>query len=103
MTRSALLIVLVSAVACASPDDGIRITATEYGPRWPFTLESGTLRCQKDRTRQYVTFDDGQGVQYGLNGAARGLGFPDGLTILKPGKTGADLQPFIDRGLTLCQ
>jgi hypothetical protein len=50
-----------------------------------------------------VTLDTGNGIQYGLNGSAKTFGFPDSASILKPGIVGNDLQPFIERGLTLCK
>jgi hypothetical protein len=40
---------------------------------------------------------------YGVNGSARAFGYPDHASILKAGKTGADVQPLIDRGLSLCE
>jgi hypothetical protein len=78
---------------------------SDFGDRWPFTVPAGTLRCVRESLRSdrlFVTLDTGNGIEYGLNGSAREFGFPDGLRILKPGKTGADIQPFITRGLALC-
>lgn len=103
-----LITTLLLAAALACSDGSISVTADEYGDAWPFAVNSGRIRCTKyapdtNTRRPYVLFVAGD-VEYGINGAAKGVGgFPDGLTILKPGKTGADLQPFIDRGLTLCQ
>lgn len=99
---SALFCVCV--VGCSSPP-GITVSRSEYGDTWPFTIERGTLRCTDSHqsvNRPLVTLDSGDGIEYGLNGAARGFGFPDGMKMLKAGMTGADVQPFIDRGLTLC-
>lgn len=100
-----LLIVTASAsIGCASPA-GIPVSAAQSGEAWPFTIASGTLRCSAERyksPRLLVTLDTGDGIEYGLNGTARQFGFPDGMKILKHGKTGADLQPFITRGLMLC-
>lgn len=99
--RAAVLIVLLaSSGGCGS--DGIPVSSTEYGERWPFTVASGTLRCDRDGPRQYVTLDTGKGIYYALNGSAKSFGYPDSADILKSGKTGADLQPLIQRGLTAC-
>lgn len=86
-----------------SPERGDRVTQVEYGQAWPFTVTAGTLRCVTDGARKYVTLDTGDGIEYGLNGSARAFGFPDSRSIYRDGKTGADLQPLIDRGLRLCQ
>lgn len=107
MPRTLIAIGLFATVGCTTDtptSDGIRVTQTEYGARWPFTVTDGTLRCYTDRTRQFVVFDTGNGIQYGLNGAARGVGgFPDSKAIMKPDTFGVHLQPLIDRGLTLCR
>ena len=96
-----LLAALLSSTACGS--DGVRVTAAEYGDKWPFKATEGTVRCEMPYTRPLVSFDPGDGVRYGLNGAARGAGnMPDGMSLVKPGKVGVDVQPFIDIGLRLC-
>lgn len=82
---------------------GIHISSAEYGPVWPFTVTEGTLRCDADGPRKYVTLDTGKGIYYALNGSAKAFGYPDAVSIQKPGTTGVDLQPFIQRGLTLCR
>src|SRR5262245_2555590 len=88
-------------LACGSP--GLEVSRDQFGAAWPFAAERGTIRCVTRSDRPLVTIDTGDGIQYGINGAARGFGgFPDGLKILQPEKVGADLQPFIERGLALC-
>ena len=82
------------------------VEASRYGDRWPFTVQSGILRCTRGEgvlaSRLFVTFEGG-GIRYGLNGAARGVGgFEDGQRIQKSGTHGVDRQAFIDLGLTLC-
>jgi len=66
-------------------------------------VTSPPAECVKDGPRQLVTLDTGNGIQYGINGSARSFGFPDVKAIQKPGTAGIHLQPFIDRGLTLCR
>jgi hypothetical protein len=94
------------AFGCSGVDRNGHISAAEYGPSWPFTVADGTLACTHESrrsARMFVTFDSGNRIEYGLNGSARDFGFPDpSNSIMKPDKTGADLQPFIARGLRLC-
>jgi len=88
------------------PDADADVSAEEFGELWPFTVASGTLRCERESQRSqrlFVTLDTGNGIYWGLNGSARSFGYPDGFEILKPGKVGSDLQPFISRGLALCE
>jgi hypothetical protein len=68
------------------------VSAAEYGDRWPFSLEAGTLKCERESassSRLLVTLDNGDGIMYALNGSAKSFGYPDSASILKPGKTGA--------------
>jgi hypothetical protein len=97
--RRLVLAVLLS-IACGGRP-GIPVAESD-STDWPFTVTAGTLRCEVNGPRKMVTLDTGTGIYYGLNGAARGFGYPDGLKILKPDKTGADVQPYITKGLTLC-
>jgi hypothetical protein len=55
------------------PDSPGVIRAEEFGADWPFTVDSGRLRCEVDGPRQYVTFE-ATGLTYAVNGAARGTG-----------------------------
>ena len=89
-----------ASVACG-PREGY-ITIAEYGDAWPFIVSAGTLQCDTDGSRKYVTLDTGKGIHYALNGSAKDFGFPDSVSILKPGMTGVHLDQFIQRGLTLC-
>jgi hypothetical protein len=51
-----------------------QVVATDYGDKWPFTVPSGRLSCAADGPRKYVTFFDDKGVEYSLNGTAKGTG-----------------------------
>lgn len=104
ITKLSWLTVCLLLCACGR-ESGIPVSAAEYGDAWPFNVNAGTLRCISESQRSprlFVTLDTGDGIEYGLNGAARAFGFPDGLTMLKPGRIPADVAPFIERGLTLC-
>lgn len=105
-TRRTATFAFAALMLCACGASGTKVTSAEYGDRWPFTIDEGTLRCDAESRRSrrlFVTLDDGTGIMYALNGSARSFGYPDHKSILKPGKTGADLRPFIERGLTLCE
>lgn len=89
-------------VCCGcGPTPGIPVTSEEAN--WPFTVEAGTLRCDRDGARLMVRLDTGDGRQFGLNGSAKSFGWPNVDAIMKPGLVPADVQTFITRGLTLCQ
>lgn len=78
----------------------------DYEPNWPFTIDKGTVECQRESLRSarvFITLDTGNGIAYGLNGSAKDFGFPDSRAIMKPGTTGVDLQPFIKMGLAICE
>ncbi|MFE2110370.1 DUF2511 domain-containing protein [Kitasatospora sp. NPDC059463] len=69
---------------------------------WPFTVESGLLRC---RTGQQVTFET-DGVEYGVNGLAQGK-YPKPLAIwaddLNLGHgLKVDISAVIEAGRALC-
>lgn len=85
------------------PSPGV-VTEADLGARWPLTVPSVTLRCENDGPRKYVTAttQSKPGIQYAVNGSARGFGYPAITTIQKPGGIPYDLQPLIDRGLPLC-
>lgn len=94
--------------ACSGTDPRTNrapVTRADFGDRWPFTIDGGTLVCARESARSgrlLVTLDNGRGISFGLNGSAREFGFPDSASILRPGLTRAAAQPLIDRGLTLC-
>lgn len=120
-TRLAGLLVMLAVAACsgtsssapsvlplqtapATRDLGY-ITKAELGEAWPFTIPAGTLKCYDDNLtgKKYVTFDDGDGIEYALNGSARDFGFPEldeTILIDYPDRTAT--LPLVDRALGLC-
>jgi glucose/arabinose dehydrogenase len=85
----------------ASADPGL-ITAAEFGDAWPFTVESGTLRCIAG---QAVVFE-ANGIVYAVNGVAESQGFANVEAIWRddPAVEGlkVNIGPIIERGRTLC-
>ncbi|PJN24048.1 DUF2511 domain-containing protein [Kitasatospora sp. CB02891] len=73
---------------------------------WPFTVDSGTLRCW---THSGVTFQpSGSTTEYGLNGSARTMGYsgPEAIWAVDPALPGSglrlDLGGAIAIGNALC-
>ena len=82
-----------------------RVSKADYGKAWPFTFASGILRCHWEFTRPMVTFRPTDStVEFGLNGAARGVGEFATLPkkLLKKGAFMTVTQPLIDDGLEIC-
>ncbi|MFD0405003.1 DUF2511 domain-containing protein [Kitasatospora sp. NPDC127116] len=77
------------------------VTRTLISP-WPFTVESGTLRC---RSGQAVTFEAG-GREYGVNGTAQAR-YPKLLPIWADDPVlgnglKVDISSMLNAGLALC-
>jgi hypothetical protein len=99
-----------SSTAGDHPGGGsLSVSRTEFGKDWPLTVDRGTLSCDGSG----VIFTTGEGDEYGVNGTAKGLGYPEIDPIWKendsydlPGDgppLRVDISPLIDRGLELCQ
>ncbi len=81
------------------------VTQSEFGEDWPFSVSAGTLVCYPSGDgRQFVTFDIGDGIEYGINGQARDFGFPDIDEAVLPSYPDlSGLGPIIAKGLELCE
>lgn len=90
--------------ACSGPS-GVDVQRAAYGEAWPFTIDGGTIQCEHEsaRSQRLLVTLENNGIAYGLNGSAIDFGFPHHKSILKPDKTGADVQRFIDIGLASCR
>lgn len=88
-------------------DQAEEITAAMFEGVWPFTLPSGTLRCQTERLAdlttpvQVITFTTPDGEEYAVNGAARSeaRGYADMTGVTRPDTSVAAV---IEYGLSLC-
>lgn len=62
------------------------VSQTEYGAKWPFTVEKVDLLCQEGPPSALARAEDGK--LYALNGSARSRalknGWLDGHSIIKP-------------------
>jgi uncharacterized membrane protein len=79
----------------------IRVSRSQFGEEWPFTVEEGILR---GRGWGSVTFK-ARGEEFAVNGVAKGQGFKDIEVIwANDPETGLkkNIGPIIERGLELC-
>lgn len=92
------------------PENNMKISSSNYGNDWPFTISSGTLSCKTIRAGDLEAHEvtlTANGVTYAVNGTARSRDAGvDVLTILKDtsfnSKARWDLVPIIKQGLELC-
>jgi hypothetical protein len=70
MKRALALALMLMVAACDGGSSGLRVTASEYGEDWPYTVDSGTLECDRDA----ATFTDPSGTKWALNGVAMSRG-----------------------------
>lgn len=93
---------MIAAVPLMTACAGEEISRAEFGDRWPFMVDAGTLHCDLPNR---VTFKT-DGVAYGVNGAAVAYGFPPINPIWRndPSIPGAKVNvgPLIERGLKIC-
>ena len=89
INRVIVLVCFASACGSAPSPNEVELTAQQFGDRWPFTVDTGIVRCESyghphrvgrppsNRASSWqnsaVTFE-ADGVIYGVNGRARGSG-----------------------------
>ena len=82
------ILIILGISLLLTPDDEKSVTASQYGSEWPFEIYTeGTIKCRIGDfggiKRPLVTIELGQS-EYGLNGAAIGVGkFPDSRPLLR--------------------
>lgn len=110
-------ILIATCVVILDKPAGQRITRSEHGESWPFTVEEGYLDCLRGFD---VVFRSG-GTTYALNGAAQHSGYEpidpiwrsDPIMVAEYRELGVEdsvlqrlkvnISPFIKRGLDLCE
>lgn len=114
----AALVVAVIAIGCSEgssgvagdvEDDPAAVSRAEFGKAWPLTVDQGVLSCDGSG----VIFTTPEGDEYGVNGTAKGLGYPEIDPIWKEDRSydlpgdgpplRVDISALIDRGLEICQ
>ena len=104
-----LILTTLSVVGCGS---GTKISETDFGSQWPFTVSKGKLNCEGSSGMGAVTFT-ANGITYAVNGTAkavakkRNTGWRDIDEIWKasPDIPGAKVSmgPIIEKGRSLCK
>lgn len=69
------------APAVAPASDAVRIDRVNYREGWPFTFDSGDLRCRRIDERRLAVIVTAEGQEYGLNGSAKDAGFRDARSV----------------------
>ncbi|MES2730151.1 MAG: DUF2511 domain-containing protein [Bacteroidota bacterium] len=100
---SLICIGLLALAACSSNDHGIKVTKSEYGTKWPFTVDEGYIDCVDN---QEVVFRTGRKV-YSLSGATEDAQKYLNIEYIwkeDPQVKGTKilLYPFIEKGLKIC-
>ncbi|MEQ8324362.1 MAG: DUF2511 domain-containing protein [Vicingaceae bacterium] len=90
----------------ACSDSSKRLTASDFGDEWPFTVESGWIECNDD---PFVIVFKADGHRYALNDAARATEkYEDVSVIVKedPNYPGSQVKMDVSiiefEGLKLC-
>ena len=117
MTVSKYILALFLLSICAAFSQqkfSVKVTESEYGKKWPFTVSEGTILCETIPNQRpniaILTFKVGS-KEYALNGLAKARmekrGFKDIVEIWKddPEIPGAKVSvgPMIARGLKLAE
>ncbi|WP_081194874.1 DUF2511 domain-containing protein [Halomonas sp. BC1] len=72
MNRVIVLVVLASVfLVSGCSQSGQQVSASEYGEKWPFTVQSGRLDCVQGRAAIFIVGDK----KYQLNGFAQSKGY----------------------------
>jgi Protein of unknown function (DUF2511) len=84
-----------------------KISKSDFGNAWPFTVEEGLLSCKGGNGFGAVIFSS-NGVTYAVNGIAKGRKTYNGIEVIwidNPAIPGIkkNLSTIIDRGLKLCK
>ncbi|MCX5601609.1 YebY family protein [Streptomyces phaeochromogenes] len=91
------------AEAAAPADRSTRTVSQADFQEWPFSVGGGVLRCRQGA----VTFTVAGGAEYGVNGTAKGLGYPEPIPIwVDDPELGQGVKisigEVLDAGLVLC-
>jgi hypothetical protein len=88
-----------------------KITESEYGEKWPLSVQNGTLNCTPLGTLAIVTFT-ANGVTYAVNGTAKARAKQNGWREINeiwrdnPNPQHGpkiNIGPIVEKGLSLCK
>lgn len=96
-------VLIAMACCCALSGCGedltrVKVTAAEYGERWPLSVSEAVIGCYPSRIR-YLDID---GTWFALNGSALRAGLPRANAVAKD-SSHAGLADFSARAGTLCE
>ena len=102
MKLKCIAVLAAGLLALSACKGGLEVTQSSYGDDWPFTVESGTLKCEKTSAAVFSA----NGVDYGLNGIASSHGYAELRPIWRdnpsiPG-TKVNIGDFIKLALDQC-
>lgn len=105
--RGVMIPILLALAGCGG-EKTETVSQTEYGVKWPFTVEKVDLLCHDGPPSALVKTEDGK--LYALNGSARSRasknGWLDGRSITKPNAglpgTTMDYSEITARAMKLC-
>lgn len=108
-----VLTVILAVLSAGCGTGGVKIARTEYGDKWPFTVNEGILSCRDTgrtvgTTRMIEITFTANGVVYAVNGTAkqnRSYSNIDAIWADDPSLPGTkkNIGPIIDRGLALAK
>lgn len=97
--------------ASVSYAGGANVTESEYGEKWPLSVQSGTLNCTSLGTLGIVTFT-ANGITYAVNGTAKARAKQNGWREINeiwrdnPNPQYGpkiNIGPIVEKGLSLCK
>ena len=111
-------ITIILSCSGTNAEPGVLVTKSEFGNKWPFTVNKGRLEC-----RGISVIFHAKGKAYAVNGSARTEGYAkineiwkddqEKLKILKEAFPNEEIEsvsvpkisigPIIDKGLSLCE
>jgi hypothetical protein len=78
MKRLGVPVIVATCLFAATSEAGRPVNATDFGDRWPFTVEAGEIACirgpEAAGRRHDAALFRASGKTYALNGAAKQLG-----------------------------
>lgn len=98
MNKNLCILAVLALAGCGGGDPySMKVTRTEYGPRWPLNVEEARIGCDLGHVA-YIAIGD---KKYALNGKAlsAGLPRPDEVIVPHEGPITAD---FMERVRPIC-
>lgn len=98
MNKRIYVLAVLALAACEAAPVGVKVTAAEYGDRWPLKADAAWLDCD----RPNIAFIEVDNVRYALNGKALSAGLPRNDPLRKDPNI-YDLADFNERAFDVCK